>query len=267
MNPTCYFAKDSPDVFERERLALLTRLADPITTRRLMSLEVERGWTCLDAGAGDGSVARWLADRVGPEGRVVATDLDPRFLVEHDLPNLEVRRHDLVRDDLEAGGYDLVHCRFVLMHLFDPVGALRRLAEAVRPGGWLLVEEMDLGSFGAADPAHPRAAGFNRRMQALHAALQALGLLHPWFGRRLPALVETFAGRKAGHDGVTLIGRGGDALAHNRQMNCRLLRDRFVAAGVLTEADFDELDRAWDDPSFWFVGFTSVGAWGRFPGW
>jgi SAM-dependent methyltransferase len=267
MNATCYFAKNSPDVFERERLGLLTRLADPITTRRLLTLEVERGWNCLEVGAGDGSVARWLADRVGPEGRVVATDLDPRFLVEHDLPNLEVRRHDLVRDDLEAGGYDLVHCRFVLMHLSDPVRPLWQLAEAVRPGGWLLVEEMDLGSFGAADPGHPRAVGFNRRMQALHAALQDLGILHPWFGRRLPALVETVAGREVGHDGVTLIGRGGDPLARNRRMHTQLLRDRLVAAGVLEEADFDELDRAYDDPSFWFVGFTSVGAWGRFPGW
>src|SRR5262249_9995586 len=121
MKATGYFARDSPDGFERERLGLLTRLTDPIPTRRLLRLGVGAGWDCLDVGAGDGSVARWLADRVGPQGRVVATDLDPRFLIGLDLHNLEVRRHDLVRDDLEAGGYDLVHCRFVLMHLPDPV--------------------------------------------------------------------------------------------------------------------------------------------------
>ena len=46
-------------------------------------------------------------------------------------------------------------------------------------------------------------------------------------------------------------------------MICQLLRDRFVAAGVLTDSDFDELYRAYDDRSFWFVGFTSSGAWGR----
>jgi SAM-dependent methyltransferase len=260
---TRYFAKDSPDAFERERLALLTRLADPITTGRLIRLGVRPGWRCLEVGAGDGSVARWLADRVGPEGHVVATDLNPRFLAGHGLANLEVRRHDLLADDLEAGCYDLVHCRFVLMHLSDPVRALGRLAEAVRPGGWLLVEEADVGSFGAADPGHPRAAGFDRRTRALHAALQATGTVSSYFGRRLPALVEGLGLREVGHEVVTLTGRGGDTLGRNRRMNFQLLRGPFVAAGVLTEADFDELDQAFDDPSFWFVGFTVFGAWGR----
>src|SRR5215468_4269060 len=120
-----YFAKDSPDAFERERLALLTQMADPITTRRLTDLGVGPGWRCLDVGAGDGSVARWLAGQVGSQGRVVATDLNPRFLVGHGLPNLEVRRHNLLEDELEAGHYDLVHCRCVLQHLLDPWRGLR----------------------------------------------------------------------------------------------------------------------------------------------
>jgi hypothetical protein len=77
-----YFAKDSLDAFERERLAVLTRIADPITTRCLTDLGP--GWRCLDVGAGDGSVARWLA------GRVVATDLNPRFLAGHGLPRTGV---------------------------------------------------------------------------------------------------------------------------------------------------------------------------------
>jgi hypothetical protein len=50
------------------------------------------------------------------------------------------------------------------------------------------------------------------------------------------------------------------------RMTDRLLRDRCVATGGVTEADFDELDGAHDDPSFWFVSFTAFGAWGRRPG-
>jgi SAM-dependent methyltransferase len=260
-----YFAKDGPDAFERQRLALLTQVADPTTTQRLLRLGVGPGWHCLEAGAGDGSVARWLASRVGPEGRVAATDLHTRFLAGHDLPNLEVRTHDLLADDLEAAHYDLVHCRFVLMHLPDPARALRRLAAAVRPGGWLLVEEMDRAALGAADPAHPRAAGFDRRMRTLHAALRATGTVDPDLGRRLPALVEGQGLRELGHDGVTFTGRGGSLLARNWQMTLRLFRGRLVAAGGLTEEDFEELDRPLDDPSFWFVGFTSFCAWGRSP--
>jgi hypothetical protein len=103
-------------------------------------------------------------------------------------------------------------------------------------------------------------------MHTLHTALRTTGTIDPCCGRRLPALVEGQGLRELGHDGVTFTGRGGSLLARHRQMTLQLLRRRFVAAGVLTEADFDELDRAFDDHSFWFVGFTSFAAWGRCPG-
>jgi SAM-dependent methyltransferase len=264
MTENRYLAKDSPYAFERERLVLLTQFADPITTHRLTDLGVGPGWRCLDVGAGDGSVARWLAGRVGRDGHVVATDLNPRFLGGHGLPNLEVRRHNILEDDLEAAHYDLVHCRALLMHLPDPIRALRRLANAVRPGGWLLVEEAGgHQSFGAADPGHSRAAGFDRSSRTLWAALQATGTMDLDFGRRLPALFEDLGVRDLGHEGVTSIARGGDPMARFNLMTDELLRERFVAAGVLTEEDFDALERAYDDPSFWFVGLTLFGAWGR----
>jgi hypothetical protein len=93
-----------------------------------------------------------------------------------------------------------------------------------------------------------------------------MGPIDPTLGRRLPALVEGCGVRDLGHEGVTLTGRGGSPLARFGQMTNDLLRGRLVAAGVLTEVDFDELRRAYDDPSFWFVGFTVSGAWGRRPG-
>jgi SAM-dependent methyltransferase len=257
------FCEGQPDAFERERLAMLTQIADPITIRRQTELGVGPGWSCLDVGAGDGSVARWLARRVGPQGRVVATDLEPRFLGEQALPNLEVRRHNILEDDLESTHYDLVHCRAVLMHLPDRVRALRRLFAAVRPGGWLLVEDGDYGSFGAADARHPRAAEFNRSSKVLLGGLRGTGPIDPDFGRRLPALVEELGVCDLGHEGVSLVGRAGGRAARFWQMTDELLRGRFVAAGVLTETDFDERDRTYDDPSFWFAGFTLFGAWGR----
>jgi SAM-dependent methyltransferase len=194
----------------------------------------------------------------------VATDLNPRFLGGHELPHLEVRRHNILEDDLEAAPYDLVHCRALLMHLPDPIRALRRLVNAVRPGGWLLVEEVgDSASFGAAHSGHPRAAGFDRRSWAVWATLKATGTMDLDFGRRLPALFEGLGVRDLGHEGVTLTARGGDPMARFVQMTDELLRERFVATGVLTEADFDELREAYDDRSFWFVDFTLFGAWGR----
>ncbi len=50
------------------------------------------------------------------------------------LPTLEVRIRDILRDELEKAGHDLVHCRFLLTHLPEPEKALKRMADAMRPG-------------------------------------------------------------------------------------------------------------------------------------
>jgi 2-polyprenyl-3-methyl-5-hydroxy-6-metoxy-1,4-benzoquinol methylase len=261
-----YFAKDSPDEFERERLELLTDYFDPVTIRRLNVIGILPGWNCLEVGAGSGSVARWIAGRVGPEGRVVATDLNPRFLGGHELPNLEVRRHNIVEDELESAQYDLVHCRLVLAHLPDPPHGLRRLFEAVRPGGWLLVEEIDVGQVGASDPAHPRTAEFNRRMRSMWMALKEGGTVDPTFGRKLPILFDRLAVDDLAYDGVTAIARGGDLIARFARMTNELLKAPIIAAGVLHEADFAEMATDLDDRSFWLHPFTNFAAWGRRPG-
>jgi hypothetical protein len=86
------------------------------------------------------------------------------------------------------------------------------------------------------------------------------------FGRRLPSLLEGLGVRNLGHEGVTLIGRGGDPMARFLRMSGEILRGPIVSSGVLSGADFDDLERAYDDPSFWFVGFTLLGVWGRRPG-
>src|SRR5262249_37656864 len=116
------------------------------------------------------------------------------------------------------------------------------------------------------DSRHPCAAGFDRSSRVLFSTLKATGTMDLDFGSRLPPLLAGLGIRETRHDGVTLIGRGGDPLARVWQMTDELLRGRIVAAGALTEADFDERDRAYDDPSFWFTGFTLFGAYGRRPG-
>ena len=92
---------------EDERLTLMSRMLDPQMFFRLEQLGVAEGWSCLEVGAGNGSVSYWLAEKVGPEGRVVASDIDTRFLDRLSLPNLEVRKIDVTSDPL-GEGYDLV---------------------------------------------------------------------------------------------------------------------------------------------------------------
>src|SRR4051794_33015496 len=99
------------------RFDALSTTYDSTTIRHLESLGIGEGWTCLEVGGGGGSIAAWLADRVGPRGRVLATDIDPRFLQSLRLPNVEVQKHNVLTDPLPEAAFDLIHLRLVLIHL------------------------------------------------------------------------------------------------------------------------------------------------------
>jgi SAM-dependent methyltransferase len=258
-----YFATDTPAAFERERLGYLRDVADPITARRLSGLGIGRGWRCLEVAAGAGGMARWMAEKVGPRGQVVATDRDTRHLAGDEGPNLEVRRHDILEDDLETARYDLVHCRMLLQHLADPLRALERMTAALRPGGWLLIEASDWDSYGAADPDRPAAAEFDRRSRTIFDHMRTGRVLDPYFGRRVSGLVERLGLADLGHEGTTWVSRGAGPGARFSQMSLAIVRGPFVAAGLLTAADFDGLDRTYEDTSFSFADMTLYGAWGR----
>ena len=112
---------------EARRLDLFQQRLDPLTIRRMERIRVGRGARCLEIGGGRGSITRWLAERVGPTGRVTATDLQLSFLEEIDVPNLEVLRHDIRTDGFPERSFDLVHARAVLMHVPTDVELLRRM--------------------------------------------------------------------------------------------------------------------------------------------
>ena len=115
---------------ERDRLAGMEQLWDDGTKAIVESLGISPGWRCLEIGAGAGSIAEWLADRVAPAGEVLATDVSTRYLSAIERPNLEVREHDVLKDPLPAEHFDLVHARLVVEHLGRP--ALERM---LRPYG------------------------------------------------------------------------------------------------------------------------------------
>src|SRR3954467_1252913 len=85
---------------ERDRLDSLTSLYDPGTLRLCERLGLAAGWHCLDAGAGTGSLAAALAERVGPAGHVTALDADTRFLAPLASERLSVVEADLTTGDL-----------------------------------------------------------------------------------------------------------------------------------------------------------------------
>jgi ubiquinone/menaquinone biosynthesis C-methylase UbiE len=152
--------------------------------RRPLQTALERlglapGWLCADIGAGGGDVTVALAALVGHQGRVYAIDIDP------------ARRDEVARAAAEAGEaqvvaitqsaeevvlpeqVDLAYCRFLLLHVVDPLVVLKRMVSITRPGGWVLAQEpiTSAGRVGGVVMAMPSAR-------------------HPDIGALLPALVK-----------------------------------------------------------------------------
>jgi SAM-dependent methyltransferase len=121
------------DVYRRPLLTALERLG------------IGPGWICADVGAGGGDVSVALAEMVGREGRVYAIDSDPRA---RDEVAAAAAAHSQVLAITQAGEdlrlpepVDLAFCRFLLLHVVDPLLVLTRMAGAVRPGGWVVAQE------------------------------------------------------------------------------------------------------------------------------
>jgi ubiquinone/menaquinone biosynthesis C-methylase UbiE len=254
-----YVLSQTANVAERERLDLLEQLEDARSQRYMTALGIQKGWRCLEVGAGHGSIARWLAAQVGPQGRVVATDINPRFLTEMQLPNIEVRQHDIRTDPLEPGLYDLAHCRSVLVHMPEPQLVVRRMVAALRSGGGLLVEEGDASSVRAVDANHPLAGSFNRQSRELLDRLMHSTGYNPYSGCRVRGLLEDAGLTEIDNEGVSRIVRGGEAEA---RLMCMTL-PAFVERGILSPAEYAEHQQVLLDPSFSFITRTTFAAWGK----
>jgi SAM-dependent methyltransferase len=249
---------------QRERLRTLEALLDPGTVRVLDSVGPRDGWRCLEVGAGGGSIAAWLADRVAPQGAVLATDLDITVAREVSRPNLTVRVHDILRDDLPEAAFDLVHLRLVLAWLTDAERALDTLAGALKPGGWLVAEEMDFISV-APDLRHDDnlAEVFERVAIAHTDVLAAHHDFDPFYGRRLAGDLTDAALADVGCEGRTAMWRGGEPGGDIWRLTLVQLREEMVAAGRVTADEIDRVIALCDDPRFSSLSPVTVAAWGR----
>lgn len=243
------------------RLRALATLFDPGTIRHLEGCGVEPGWRCLEVGGGAGTIAAWLADRVGPAGHVLVTDIDARFLQGLAASNLEVRRHDIAADPLPPAAFDLVHVRLVLNQFADPGPILARLRGSLKPGGWLLCEEFDSASMPADPDAHPGETLL--RSQVVLARVMAARGFDRRFGRRLFAHLRAQGFADVAAEGRVFMVPGGTAGAALVHANCAQLRPALVDTGDVTDAEIERDLASLDDPALLMPSSVMWAAWGR----
>jgi len=173
----------------RERLRVLSRVMEPVTGGLLSRIDMRPGARCLDVGCGGGDVSLQLASLVGDGGEVVGVDMDPSKLdfarqeaAEAGVDNVDYR--ELRVEDLdEHEAFDLAYARFLLTHLPDAEEGLRGMIAATRPGGTVVVEDVDMtGRF-----CHPPSPAFDRYEELYCTTARARGG-DPDIGRRLPLM-------------------------------------------------------------------------------
>ncbi len=222
----------------------MSRMLDPQLFFRLDQLGVAKGWNCLEVGAGNGSVSHWLAGKVGAEGHVVVSDIDTRFLDRPTLPNLEVRRIDVTRDPL-GDGYDLVCCRALLHHVPQRIDVLGRLAGAVRPGGFLAIEEPDF---------HPVLASDSPLMRAFWQGFLAWSAdqgIDYFVGRRVAPILAGLGLTGLAVHGETILFNGGSLPARYLKLTMQELEKPLLASGLVGPTAWSEAMALFDNPQFW----------------
>ena len=227
-SPGYSFDNDDPEAVDRH--VYLSEIMDPYTFERLSSTGDLTGRRCLEVGAGGGSVARWLADQVGPTGHVLATDLNPRHLQDTGYATLT---HDLVTEPVPDGPWDVIHARMVLLHIPEREEILARLAAALAPGGALVIEDWAT-EFGTGILLNaPSAAGaelFDAYQETLMSILPGRGNDPTWAGRVHSLMLR--AGLTEVETGIQARSwRGGEAGALLLIANVLQLRQQFVDAG------------------------------------
>jgi len=112
------------------------------TQAMLAMAGVKTGSRVLDVAAGAGDQTLDIAERVGPGGYVLATDLSPEILkfaaqqaAAAGYRNVDVLVSDGQKLQIEDAGFDAVVCRLGLMFFGDPLQGLREMARVLKPGG------------------------------------------------------------------------------------------------------------------------------------
>jgi SAM-dependent methyltransferase len=266
MSQENYLLANQPS--ELERLRLQSRVWEPAGRQLLSKISGGSGGRALDVGCGALGWLRILSEWVGPTGRIVGTDIDESllnaarsFLEEEEIGNVELGIDDLFETKLEPQSFDLVHARYLIAPLGrgrEQVASHRRL---VRPGGSLVLEEWDLGSWHV-NPAAPAAERLIRMISEIFAALGGEA------GRELPKLLRDIGIEEPEIDAHVIALRPGHpylrlplqfSVALESQLLEKLSEDELASLRSEAESELAE-------PGRWGTTFTLIQSWGRLEG-
>ncbi|MFG2874620.1 class I SAM-dependent methyltransferase [Streptomyces sp. NPDC048337] len=242
---------------EGDRIDLGALTYDETTMARLRQLGAGPGWTCLDVGAGTGTVARRLLAEAGVAA-VLAVDRGVRFLAAHPVPGLTVRQEDITSDDFAPGLFHLVHARFVLMHLPSPQRMVAKLSGLLAPGGVLVISDaVDLTTESA--PVTP----YTRAMRAMWQGLRDTIGTDVSRVPRHPELLRAAGLESVAAEILVPPLEPGSAISRFWADTWDRAGEAMVGTGLVDRAQIDEAVRYLDSPRCTGLSPGMLTAWGR----
>jgi ubiquinone/menaquinone biosynthesis C-methylase UbiE len=248
---------------EYERLNLQAQGWEPVTSQAIAQAGLRSGMSALDIGCGTGAAMQLLGQVVGPTGSVTGVDIDPR-LGSLTIERLRSQGPEIYRvveadfmsaDDFKGdNSFDLVFARLLLFHIPNPALALSRMWNWVKPGGTLLILDLDMSS-------QRLFSGFSEVDKAVKLVreIMAASGKDVEIGSRMP---EHFESSGIGtpdacevHSAVskTLAGYG------MTRQTLRSLRQAAISCGIADGAALDELDKTLSElPSKGFVRWPDM---------
>jgi len=222
-----------------QRFASLSALFDPVTHRQFDACGMTEGWRCWEVGAGGPALVRTIAERVGQAGHVLATDIDASWTKEAASENVEVGNHDVALDPPPGELFDLVHARLVLVHVPERERAFRNMISALKPGGWLVIEDADpaLQPLSCIDTYGPEQELANRIRLGFRALLSNRRA-DLSFGRKLPRMF-----RSAGMEDIAAEAYFPTSLpecAPLEMATIAMIRNDLLSHGIATEEEIGQ---------------------------
>lgn len=234
---------------EKQRMHLLEHEFDALSQRRLLPI-IHPGDTCLEIGPGAGSMARWMADNVGAQGQVIAIEKHPGHFSSEGRENITLIQGDVTSPSIQdryQNYFNVIHTRFVLVHIQECETLISQLVNMLKPGGWLVFEEPDFTTTAALDEADMPSF---QTISALQKLIMRNGAQHP-FARRLPYLFQDLHLANIHAEGYVPISHGSSHLTQMHYQTVHHLKDTLIDANLVSEPTLAAFLHACVNPQAW----------------